>query len=326
MKLFIRVLGLAFLLVPAITAAPQQHDKDAAAPPPWAYATIPPGVTAPPDDGSTHRIPGSDKALTRTQILDAFNAVDWHPEEHPAMPDIIEYGKKPGVRACGYCHQPNGLGRPESASLAGLSAAYIEQQVADFKNGTRRSSKPEIGPQTAMSSIGEAVAETDARTAAEYFSALKLTPWIRVVETTTVPKTTVVGFMLMPVEGAGKEPIGDRIIEVPKDGERTELRDPASGFIAYAPVGSVKKGEALVTTGGAGKTLRCAICHGADLRGLGPVPALAGRSPSYIFRQLFDLQHGSRHGLWSELMKGPVAKLSQDDMVSIAAYLASRKP
>jgi len=88
----------------------------------------------------------------------------------------------------------------------------------------------------------------------------------------------------------------------------------------------VKKGEALVMTGDGGKTVRCAICHGPELHGLGPVPPIAGRSPSYIFRQLFDIQHGVRTGSWTVLMKEPLARLSEDDLVSVAAYLASRKP
>jgi cytochrome c553 len=134
------------------------------------------------------------------------------------------------------------------------------------------------------------------------------------------------GSMLVAVDGGGREPIGHRIIETPVNLEQTELRDDASGFIAYVPVGSVNKGTALVTTGGGGKTTRCAICHGQELRGLGPVPQLAGRSPSYLFRQLYDFQHGNRHGEWSALMKAPVARLSEDDMLCIAAYLASLEP
>jgi cytochrome c553 len=147
-----------------------------------------------------------------------------------------------------------------------------------------------------------------------------------VVEATTVPKTRVQGSMLVPVAGGGMEPIGNRIIELPEDLPRTELRDASSGFVAYVPVGSIKKGEALVTTGGGGKTTQCGICHGPDLKGLGPVPPLAGRSPSYLFRQLYDIQHGTRHGTWTELMKAPLAKLSQDDLIAITAYLSSRTP
>jgi cytochrome c553 len=93
--------------------------------------------------------------------------------------------------------------------------------------------------------------------------------------------------MLVEAQAGATEPIGQRIIEMPEDLERTELRDSASGFVAYVPVGSIAKGEALIA-GGNGKTVACAICHGQDLRGLGPIPGLAGRSPSYIVRQLYD--------------------------------------
>jgi cytochrome c553 len=92
------------------------------------------------------------------------------------------------------------------------------------------------------------------------------------------------------------------------------------------PVGSIKKGEALVTTGGNGRTVACTVCHGADLKGLGPVPQIAGRSPSYLVRQLYDMQHGVRAGDWSPLMKQSVAKLTIDDLISIGAYAASRQP
>ena len=128
------------------------------------------------------------------------------------------------------------------------------------------------------------------------------------------------------VEGTEKEPIGNRIIETPEDTEATEaLRNPRSGFFAYVPMGSLKKGEALVVNG-AGKTTACAVCHGADLRGMGPVPGLAGRSPSYLVRQMYDMQQGARKGHWTELMKPVVAKLTEEDLVSIAAYTASQKP
>jgi cytochrome c553 len=155
---------------------------------------------------------------------------------------------------------------------------------------------------------------------------MRWTPWIKVVESATVPRTRIAGGMFVKLEGSATEPIGDRIIEVPDETERTEsLRDPRSGFTAYVPVGSIRKGEALVTTGG-GKTTRCAVCHGADLKGLGPVPGIAGRSPSYTVRQLFDTQQGTRKGVWSDLMKPVVARLTTEDMLAIAAYTTSRAP
>ena len=110
------------------------------------------------------------------------------------------------------------------------------------------------------------------------------------------------------------------------DAERAEvLRDDAASFVAYVPVGSIEKGEVLVTSGG-GKTISCSVCHGANLEGLGSVPPLAGRSPSYTVRQLFDIKEGNRDGLASALMKPVVASLTLDDMINIAAYTGSRVP
>ena len=303
--------------------------------PSWAYALNPPATpgapaapAAAPADTSLKHVPGSAVGLTVPQTRDLFNPPDWYPDDHPAMPEVVAKGRRPDVRACGYCHLPNGQGRPENASLAGLPAGYIVQQMADYKNGLRKTSESKMGPPTTMLAIGKAANDAEVKAAAEYFASIKAKPWIKVIETKMVPKTHVSGWMFVETEGAGKgmEPIGSRVIEMPVDLERTELRDSKSGFIAYAPVGSIKKGEALVTTGGSGKTIKCGICHGADLKGLGNVPSISGRSPSYIARQLYDIQQGSRNGPYTQLMKETVAKLTVDDMVSITAYLASRTP
>jgi cytochrome c553 len=294
-------------------------------PPPWAYP-IQPAVTLPPDDGVPRRVPGSAAALTFTQIRDLYVAPDWHPGDHPPLPGVVGRGRKPDMFACGYCHYPNGQGRPENSSLAGLSVGYIAQQIADYKNGLRKSSEPAMTPPALMVANAKSATEDDVKISAEYFASLKYKPWIRVVETDTVPKTHVAGFMLVRLEGGGTESIGQRIIEVAEDLARTSLRDPRSGFIAYVPVGSIRRGEVLVTTGGAGKTVPCGACHGQDLKGVGDVPPLAGRSPSYTVRQLYDYKSGARAGLLSAQMKESVAKLTVEDMVSIAAYTASRTP
>ena len=177
-----------------------------------------------------------------------------------------------------------------------------------------------------MIAIAKGMTDDEMKAAAEYFGAMKSTPWVKVVEAWTVPKTRIAGGLFLKLDGNETEPIGDRIIEVPEDAEATEiLRNPRSGFIAYAPPGSVKKGEALATMG-VGKTVQCGACHGADLKGMGPVPGIAGRSPSYLARQMYDMQAGTRKGQWTELMKPVIEKLSAEDMRNIAAYCASRQP
>jgi cytochrome c553 len=279
-----------------------------------------------PDDGSLKHVPGSDVGLTQTQLRSngMFGFPDWFPNSHAAMPDIVSKGNSAsGVQACSYCHLPNGLGRPENESIAGLPAGYIIQQLADFGDGDRRGTDPRMG-YTFMTKIGKAISPEDAKTAADYWASQKLTKWIRVVETDTVPVTRPQGGMLIAADGT--EPIGERVIEVSEDLERTELRDPTSGFIAYVPKGSVAKGKELVMTGGNGKTIRCTICHGADLKGLGNVPSIAGRSPDQMARQLIDIQSGARNGPWSQLMKEPVRQISSDDIVNIVSYLASLQP
>jgi cytochrome c553 len=329
------VTACAVVSVVSVVAQQPGAPPPPATPLPWAYPLNPPapaagrGAPAPAaqqPDSTPRKVPGSAVEFTQVQLRDLFNVPDWHPGSHPAMPGIVSTGRRPDVRACGFCHLPNGQGRPENASLAGLPAAYIEQQMEDYRAGLRRSSEPRMGPPALMLTIGKAATAEESAVAAAYFAAVPYKKWIRVVEQNVVPRTRVQGGMLIPDEGGGTEPIGQRIIEMPENLERTELRDSASGFVAYVPEGSITRGQALVTSGGNGRTVACVTCHGADLKGLGPVPPLAGRSPSYTVRQLWDLQRGNRNGLWAPLMKAAVEKLTVDDLVAIAAYTASREP
>ena len=328
---------LIALLAPAAVCPTPATRQGAAPPPPWAYGFATPpnpgdkppqgwGGGTPPDNVTQKHVEGSPLAFTQQQIANGFGPADWFPADHPPMPDIVAHGKQRRMCfACGLCHYPNGKGRPENASVAGLPYAYLVQTLEDFKNGNRKSADPRKANTNRMAGFAKAMTDDEIKAAAQYFSSMKWTPWIKVVETDTVPKTNINGGMYLALEGNEKEPIGQRIIEVPVNGEATEqLRDPHSSFIAYVPTGSIKKGEALVTTGGNGKTIQCGACHGADLQGLGPVPGIAGRSPSYLARQLYDMQNGFRTGVWTELMKPVVAKLTPDDMIAIVAYVSSR--
>jgi cytochrome c553 len=295
-------------------------------PPAWAYPLNPPNFKPRSEDGILRRVPGSNAAYSVTHLSDRFIAPVWHPGDHPPLPQIVATGRKPNVFACGFCHRADGSGGPENSSLAGLPAAYIVQQMADFKTGVRKSAVPKRGPVALMISLSKDITDAEVEAAATYFSALRPRINISVVETDRVPPSFVAGWFLAASKTGEKEPIGQRIIEVPEDLEQFENRDPRSRFIAYVPAGSVAKGSALVNTGGAGKTLQCTICHGPDLKGLGGIPPIAGRSPSYVVRQLYDIQNGARAGVVTQLMKQTVANLTVDDMLSIAAYLATLTP
>jgi cytochrome c553 len=302
-------------------------------PPTWAYGTEPGTARtgraaerqAAPDTSLKH-LPGSTLTFTRAQIGDRFGPADWYPGDHPKMPEVVAHGRRPAVWACSLCHYPNGKGRPENAGVAGLPVNYFVEQMKEFRDGDRKSADTRKKNTNVMAAIATAMTDEEIKAAAEYFGSMKWTPWIRVVETETVPKTYTSVGMYLPLEGGGTEPLGERIIEVPEQPEATEvLRNPKSGFVAYVPLGSIEKGRELVTKNN-GAAAACGVCHGADLKGIGPVPAIAGRSPSYLVRQMYDMQQGTRKGSWTELMKPVVSKLSEEDMLNMAAYISSRTP
>ncbi|MBA3259579.1 MAG: c-type cytochrome [Gemmatimonadales bacterium] len=330
-------------------------DVDFAHEPLWAYGfdkppapgdtavpQLPPTRALRPDKDSAEqtrpiRLDGSRASYSLVDIRDGHNAIDWFPEDHPPMPRVVANG--PAAlgergRGCGFCHLPNGKGRPENAPLAGLPVPYFIRQLEDFRSGRRRSAEPRKANTNTMIELAKALTDEEARDAAEYFASIPYTSWIRVVETDSVPTMRIVGNLFLPISRKKAEPIAGRIIEVPEDVEQTELyRNPRSGFIAYVPTGSIEKGADLVTTGGLAmqgnrqarqKTTPCGTCHGSDLMGLADVPPVAGRSPSYLVRQLWDIRQDTRNGIAAQAMKPVVANLTGDDLVAIAAYVSSR--
>jgi cytochrome c553 len=343
--------GCAALSVLALGAAFAQSASDSAAPAPprgpynqdylkgpppatpvpdWAFTMDPPAsadLQRRADDDVIKHVPNSTVADTRRHALNHNDAIDWHPDDHPPAPSIVMYGHKPQPAACAFCHMPNGVGMPENAPLAGLPYDYFIQQVHDFQDKSRKSADMRMASFHGMADvIGPKISEDDLKAAAAYFSSLKMKPYLKVVETDLVPKVHSVQYTLKPVDGGGLEPIGDRIIETPTDWARFDLEDSEVGYIVYAPKGSIRRGEVLVKTGGGGRTLACVSCHGADLRGVGDIPPIAGRSPSNLVRQLYDIKVGARAAPDAALMKPVVANLSDADIVNIAAYIASRKP
>jgi cytochrome c553 len=304
--------------------------------PGWPY---PKGVHEPPkpDDGQLFHIPGSTKSYTDTQINGSTSTVDWFPELHPAPPAPVILGKQGAYNACGQCHLIDGRGKPDTADLQGLPVAYFLQQLADMRDDKRHASVPHASLAD-MIPIAKAIDAADAKLAADYFHSVKALKSTRVVETDTVPVTHPGPHNVQLVDASGaQEPIGVRIIEVPEDVGRTFLRDATSGFVAYVPKGSIKRGERLATTGGAGRTLPCASCHGEHLKGehvqgkqlkeeKDMFPPLAWRSPTATARQLYDFKSGTRAGRNSAAMKPVVANLTDQDIVDLTAYLASLQP
>jgi cytochrome c553 len=263
-------------------------------------------------------------AYTDLQLDDEFFTDDWFPAEHPPMPTIVARGRKPAM-PCGVCHLATGSGGPAEAALPGLPVSYILEQVQEFRAGRRATAQAAMVSAKDMVAEAKAVSTVDLAAAARYFSQLRFTSHFHVVETDTAPKVHVGGVSLyVKTPGAGTEPLGERIVEVPDDVRQWELGNAHTDFTAYVPKGSIARGEKLVASGKGAAP--CRSCHGPELKGVGNIPPLAGRSPSYLARQLYDIAHGTRHGPVVAPMLPEVAHITSADRIAIVAYLASLHP
>ena len=268
-------------------------------------------------------IPGSKAKYSDVQMFDRTSSVDWYPETHPAMPDIVK-GRLP-VYACGFCHLPQGAGRSENAALAGLPAKYIVQQLLDFKSGARKTADRKFGAAVNMELTAAQLSDADAQAAAAYYAGLKYTKHVKLVEAAEVPDFASNAFVYVFKPDGPRQPLGQRIIEGPDNFELFEMRDPNMTFTAYVPVGSIARGAALAK-GDGGARPACESCHGPGLKGAEIGPPIAGRLPTGLFRQLYGFQSGARNGVNAAQMKPIVAGMSHKDMIDLAAYLASLEP
>jgi cytochrome c553 len=318
------MMGAARLLcarVPALGIATQAQSAQIRAAEAWAFPrshsadpSVPKhALASQPDANEPMHVQGSTQTYTRAQLDTGFDVADWFPQDHPPMPHIVAHGRKPAW-ACAACHKPGGEGFPASAALAGAPKAYLREQLQAFRNGQRyNDSMP-----TEARNLGAA----DEQSAIAYFSKLKPASHVRVVETASVPKTHWADYTLAPDHDGAREPIGERIIEVsPEDGEHG---DEHVVYIAYVPLGSIAAGERIARQG-VGAAPACESCHGAKLQGLGDVPYLGGRSPTYIARELILFYEGKRTDPNAAPMRAEVAHLTLKDMIDVAAYAASRK-
>jgi cytochrome c553 len=272
------------------------------------------------------RLPDTPLSFTPAQAADPYAPADWYPNTHPPMPELVARGRKAdGVIACALCHHPDGYGRPENANIRGLTVGYIVRQLEAFKNGGRTSADPQKSNTRLMIAAAKGLTHDEMVEVASYYSGMRATQtYERVVESATAPKiwseANGAVFALAPPD-AGTEPLDHAIVEVSEDAVQAEVyRNPREIYLAYVPPGSIARGEFLASSAG-GKTTACAACHGSNFAGTDEAPPLAGRSPSYIGRQLFDIQRGARRD--AQAMVPVAAQLTPDDIIDLAAYLGS---
>jgi cytochrome c553 len=270
-------------------------------------------------------VPGSKASYSDVQMFDRTASVDWFPQTHPAMPAAVK-GRLP-LYACGFCHLPEGAGRPENAALAGLPYEYLKRQIADMQAGLRKAPDPKFGPAGNMilTITNSQLSSTDTEEAAKYYASLTYSKHTKIVETTDIPPIHTDSFVYVFDRTGLRQPLGERIVEGPEDFERFEMRDANVGFTAYVPVGAVARGKGLAAGDGTARA-SCESCHGPGLKGSAVAPPIAGRPLTPTFRQLYAFKTGTRSGSGAVLMKPIVAPLSTAQMIDLAAFVGSLDP
>jgi cytochrome c553 len=340
MKGYILTQTLIRFLLLCLSASSLAQAAEPAKPPPsaamtpleipeWLFPIDPNSLikNAPPvkhDDQELLEIPDSTEKFTAARINDPFNPPDWRPASHGPMPDIVSKGRKPVVMACAFCHTPSGQGRPENSSLAGLPEAYIKEQLLDYRSGKRKAIGPgQYLPVQNMIKIAKAMTDQEIDDSAKYFSQQKLRRRVYVIESLRIPRAERAAWIWEEV--GGTEDLEDRMLEVTQDLARHERRDDRLEYLAYVPPGAINRGKRLVL-GGEGKTVACTQCHLTNLKGNNLIPPIAGRSPTYLLRQMLAFRNGVRSNEASVQMNPVVEKLTLDEMIDIVAYVSSLYP
>jgi cytochrome c553 len=272
----------------------------------WAYPVEPP-PGAPNADAAP---PG--KKVNQYLLFGSYTGL-------PAIPKAVTTGKP---LPCMQCHLANGGSHPESAAISGLSANYIIEQVHAFRDGQRADVRT-----GRMVQVAKTISEADLKAAAEYFAAIgpDRQKWLKTIVGNEAPKGPAPfgggGFRYHAPEG-GMEPLPvGRVVETAEDDDLVRARDQIDGgFVQYVNAEDLALGEKIAADG------KCGTCHGAEFKGKGDVPRLAGQHSVYLIRQLKDMQTGARTDKKVAVMKSIIDKLSDREMVAVSAYLASKSP
>ncbi|THD08512.1 hypothetical protein B1991_05550 [Rhodanobacter lindaniclasticus] len=292
----------------------------------WAFPQFPPPDPHAPksDPARIIHVAGSTRSYTQAQLDVEHFVPDWFPQDHLAAPPIVTVDRHPGWPwPCAECHMVNGAGVPATASITGLPKAYILEQVAAFRHGQRGASASRTTRD--MANEARSINDEDLETAASYFSRLEFVPHTSVIESASVPKTHWEDFVQRPDQGGARESIGERIVEVAVSFDDYRHNSDRTRYIAYVPPGSIARGAAIAASG-SGAAPACESCHGAKLQGTELIPPLAGRSPTYIVRELLLFRAGQRSNPAAAPMRLEASQLTVDDMIAVAAYAGSRTP
>jgi len=208
------------------------------------------------------------------------------------MPSIVAGTVAPQpqtvVRSCGLCHYPNGKGRPENAGVPVCCRLHLGAtgRLQKWRAKNRGSGKRNTA---VMSGNAAGITDEEAMAAAQYFSLDEDDPLDQGSRDGNSGEDRNVGGFFVPLEGKETEPIGQRILKCRLIPRLTRcIATQESGWIAYAPMGSVKKARTW-SLEARGQDSRVRRMPWRGFEGNGNFPHWRA-VPSYLARQLYDIQ------------------------------------
>ena len=314
------------------------------APPPWAYGFTLADRNRPPlparriPSRSIARASGrhgrrtsstSCRTPTRrspsTHIHYDYGPADWYPDDHPPMPEIVARGREsdklravrplPLSERTGQARERSGrrpARRVHPAAAGGVQERHAAERRPEEgqhqRNDSDRPAPDRRRDEGGRPSISRPSSGGHGSRSSRPRPCRRRSPGMN--------------GLFLPQPGNETEPLGKRILEVPENPD--VHRAGARPAIGHARLRARRQHQARRgdrhdgrrEDGGSARSATAPIC-----RASAPFHRIADRQTSYIARQLYDYQAGTRE---SPLMKPVVAKLTEDDMIAIAAYLGSK--
>ncbi len=161
---------------------------------------------------------------------------------------------------------------------------------------------------------------------AKYFAQQKLRRRVYVIESLRIPRAERAAWIYEEV--GGTEDLEDRLLEVTNELVRHERRDDRLEYIGLCATRQHQPRQAPRGHGRWLARLRPVLppAISPNLKGTDKIPPIAGRSPTYLLRQMLAFRNAARAGEAAQQMKPVVEKLTLNEMIDVSAYLGSLYP
>ena len=257
------------------------------------------------------------RSVQRTRL--AAERSHSHARDRGARPQACGHG----LRLLPHTDRP---GTPGKFRAGRTARGVLQGATARLRSGKRKPTGPEAYlPSQNMLKIARAMTDAEIDASAKYFAQQKLrAARVRDREPAhTARRARGVDLRGSPRHRRSRRPAARSHQRT--RATRTPRRSPGIHRPMCRPAASTAA-SASSSRAMAARRQPCATCHLANLKGTDKIPPIAGRSPTYLLRQMLAFRNGRRTGEAAQQMKPVVEKLTLNEMIDVVAYLGSLVP